>query len=670
MSTPPLTGLVDLVAEHLFNGLILSSGIFVGTVVLLPLIFRSDSWSAATRHRAWLLTFVCLASTPLLVVLKPARSSHETANQQIITNESVTRNVPAFALVRLPDPEPVNEQQTAPPAIRIGWWQKVDWPLALFAGWAFLTFICGLRLLAALYRLRTLHRSAQPVALAEQLLSSRPITVAESPLVSSPVAVGLWPAKVLLPVCFQSAFTLTEQRNVLLHEVAHLERFDDWATFLQQLLIAVFPINPFLWVISRLLQLHQEAACDDRVLAKTHQAKSYASLLARLADGNIERSLLASGVSRQGKQLYQRLTRILDSTRNRAVQPSWHKVMVVAIGLLGACAAGLVWLPAVVWAPEARASESQTPPASNNPEPSKRSLDPEIISLLTSCALNDPDPGVRQEAAFALSDHDGDDVTTALLSLLNESKDEEVKIAILHRLTPRRAADPRVKDKLNDLALHEKSIPIRTTAIELLSRHVDDNVINQLITIYRAANGFPIKAACLRGLGPTDSKIAREFLISIAKEDPEPEMRCIALRAIAKEQTFVDEFGFNGKRVAFAQVPDGMSGPIEPGALEAQRRLDEVPRAAQEELSQRLDVYRKKLDALNRLNEEAGIVTLRRGPLPDGQFGPPENRFFFLTPGPEERNDPHFQGPFAAPKRFPDEPKVDPSPKPSPSATE
>jgi beta-lactamase regulating signal transducer with metallopeptidase domain len=638
MSTPSLTHFADLVAEHLLNGLILSAGIFVGAVILIPLCFRADRWSAATRYWVSLLTFVLLASTPLLVGLKPAQPSRVVQSAPAAKNGSAVNNIPSSPLMGRLIREPISLERKAPPILKPSWLENVDWLLLLFAGWALVSFLCGLRLLAALYRLRVLHRSAKPVALAERLSSSRKITVAESSLVSSPVAVGLWSAKVLLPVGFQSQFSAAEQRNVLLHEIAHLERLDDWSTFLQQLVLAVFPINPFLWATNRILHLHQEAACDDRVLIETHQAKSYAHLLARLADGNTEPSLLASGVSRQGKQLYQRLTRILDGTRDRKVQPSVRNVAAAGIGLIGASVAGLVWLPAIVWTPTVRANEPENFAGPNGFEITRPSLDPEIVSLLTSSALNDPDPSVRQEATLALSDHDGSDVTAALLALFNQSKDEVIRLTILHRMTPRRAADPRVKEKLNDLALHETSVPIRTAAIELLSRNLDEQAINQLIAIYRTATSTIIKSACLRGLGVTDSKTAKEFLISIAKEDPDPQMRRVALRAIAGETPFVHEFVVGGKHL---QLPD--------------------------ELQQQNDVYRRRFDDMPRLRDDGGIIVTRRVPSPPEL--PPEDRFFFPGPRLQEGIGPHPQPP-VSPKQFLEEPKVDPSPKPSPSVTE
>jgi beta-lactamase regulating signal transducer with metallopeptidase domain len=639
MSTPLLTDFADLVANHLLNGLILSAGIFLGAVVLLPLCFRADRWSAATRHWVSLLTFVLLASTPLLVVLKPAQPSRVVQSAQPAKNEAAVNNIPPSPLMGRLIREPISMERKAPPVVKPSWLQNVDWLLLLFAGWALLSLVCVVRLLAALYRLSVLHRSAQPVVLNEPLCSSRRITIAESALVSSPVAVGLWPAKVLLPIGFQTQFSAAEQRNVLLHEIAHLERLDDWSTFLQQLLIAAFPINPFLWATNRISHLHQEAACDDRVLIETHQAKSYAHLLARLADGTIERSLLASGVSRQGKQLYQRLTRILDGTRNRNVKPSVRNAIAATLTLMGASIAGLVWLPAIVLTPTARASESENvvvgPDGVATIQPS---LDPEIVSLLTSSALNDPDPSVREEATLALSEHEGSDVTAALLALFNQSKDEQIRLTILHGMTPKRAADQRVKDKLNDLALHETSVPIRTTAIELLSRNLDEATINQLIAIYRAANSAIIKSVCLQGLGVTDSKTAKEFLISIAKEDPDPQLRRMALRAIAGENGFTQQFVLTGKQLQFSS----------------------------EEFPPQKELYRKNLDDLARLRDERGTIFSRRLPVPEGLS--PQNKFFFFAPRFQEGPGPYPELP-ALPRQFP-EPKVDPSPKPSPSVSE
>src|SRR5215469_17661794 len=144
MSIPPLTEFADLLAEHLLNGLVLSAGIFVGAVILLPLCFRADRWSAATRHWVSLLTFVLLASTPLLVVLKPVQPSPVVHSAQAAKNEPAVNNVPPSPLMGRLIREPISLERKAPPIVKPSWLQNVDWLLLLFAGWALLSLVCVL----------------------------------------------------------------------------------------------------------------------------------------------------------------------------------------------------------------------------------------------------------------------------------------------------------------------------------------------------------------------------------------------------------------------------------------------------------------------------------------------------------------------------------------------
>ncbi len=202
------------------------------------------------------------------------------------------------------------------------WLRWIDWPLAIAISWASLVVACLFRLALAVNRLRLLHRSARPLTVSTNLASRRKITIAESSLISSPVAVGLWSPKVLLPSDF--VLSAEDRENVLRHEIAHLERFDDWLNLVQQLCIALFPINPGLWILRRRLRLQEEIACDDWTLLGANDPKNYANLLTRLAAKHRREPLLASGVSRSGKQLYHRVSRILDRNCNRRLKPRFR----------------------------------------------------------------------------------------------------------------------------------------------------------------------------------------------------------------------------------------------------------------------------------------------------------------------------------------------------------
>ena len=131
MSIPPLTEFADLLAEHLLNGLVLSAGIFVGAVILLPLCFRADRWSAATRHWVSLLTFVLLASTPLLVALKPAQPTPIVDNTSVVQNDAAASKTSSSQLMGRLIREPISLERKAPPIVTQDWVKNVDWLLLL-----------------------------------------------------------------------------------------------------------------------------------------------------------------------------------------------------------------------------------------------------------------------------------------------------------------------------------------------------------------------------------------------------------------------------------------------------------------------------------------------------------------------------------------------------------
>src|SRR5262249_34466944 len=109
-----------------------------------------------------------------------------------------------------------------------GWVQTIDWPVIVAAVWAGLA--CGLLvpLLLALNSPWILHRPVRIPMLPESFTSRRRIRLAESALVQAPVAMA---PKVLLPSALVAQYSVDDWHRVLRHEMAHLERYDDWSNF-------------------------------------------------------------------------------------------------------------------------------------------------------------------------------------------------------------------------------------------------------------------------------------------------------------------------------------------------------------------------------------------------------------------------------------------------------
>jgi hypothetical protein len=401
------------------------------------------------------------------------------------------------------------------------------------------------RLFLALNSLWILHRRVRILPLPENLTSRRRIQLAESALVHAPVAVGLWAPKVLLPSALAAQLSSDDRNRVLRHEIAHLERYDDWSNFFQRIFIAFNPFNPFLWLIGNELRLVREIVCDDWVVAESSHAKSYAQLLTRLAVTSPGSLALASGVSRSGRQLYRRVARILDTKCDRKLRPSWATTTLAGIGLLATAVAGICWLPAVTWTSDLQAQDANPAPEAGPSSPEatdvppehgqldkKEAADPEIIALLKNSALNDSDPRVREQAVASLVTIENDQATEALLRLLDDSKEDRTKVFILRTLSHRRSADPRIREKLSEFAARNQSLPVRLAALDQLAKNADAGAVDQFIAIYRSASEQPVKGSCLCGLARIGSKPARDFLMATAKDDPDPDLRRVALRVL------------------------------------------------------------------------------------------------------------------------------------------
>jgi beta-lactamase regulating signal transducer with metallopeptidase domain len=365
-----------ILAEHLVNGLILSAAIYLAFRILRPLFLSRRRGSAATSHRVLSLVFVALAITPMLSRLQPVRVSVNGHGQRPPT---VSVAVPGLQEPSVLDGQIQETLLGEPESFKplfFGWVQTIDWPVIVAAVWAGLVCVLLVRLLLALNSLWILHRRVRILVLPESFTSRRRIWLAESALVQAPVAIGLWAPKVLLPSAQVARYSVDDWHRVLRHEMAHLERYDDWSNFFQRLLIAFNPFNPFLWLVGNELRLVREIVCDDWVVAESRHAKSYAQLLTRLAVASRGSPVLASGVSRAGRQLCLRVARILDTKCDRKLKPSWVTTTLAALGLLGTSVAGICWLPAVTWTSNVQAQNAGPSPATS-PSP------PETTDALT-----------------------------------------------------------------------------------------------------------------------------------------------------------------------------------------------------------------------------------------------------------------------------------------------
>jgi hypothetical protein len=102
--------------------------------------------------------------------------------------------------------------------------------------------------------------------------------------------------------------------RVIVHEAAHLERYDDWVDLAVRIALAIAYFSPALWFARSRLELEREIACDDRVVRECGGGREYARLLVSTA-GGIGRPI---GLALSSQRLVLRVESILAVERNRS----------------------------------------------------------------------------------------------------------------------------------------------------------------------------------------------------------------------------------------------------------------------------------------------------------------------------------------------------------------
>ncbi|HEX2781350.1 MAG TPA: M56 family metallopeptidase, partial [Gemmatimonadaceae bacterium] len=158
--------------------------------------------------------------------------------------------------------------------------------------WTVGAFLALLPLFFGVLQLRAIGRRARDIEsdalddyaarLARTLGIRRVVRVVEGEGAATPMTWGVLHPVVLVPQGFEH-WPEPRQRDVLLHELAHVARFDCLTQHLARVLCALHWYNPLAWIASRRLRIERERACDDRVLLAGARASDYADHILTIA---------------------------------------------------------------------------------------------------------------------------------------------------------------------------------------------------------------------------------------------------------------------------------------------------------------------------------------------------------------------------------------------------
>jgi beta-lactamase regulating signal transducer with metallopeptidase domain len=135
-------------------------------------------------------------------------------------------------------------------------------------------------------------------------------------------------------------------RSVLIHEMAHVKRFDSFTLLFARVVCSIFWFIPTVWIAYRNLHMEQEKSCDEYAVGEGIEADRYARHLLNVVRVVRGRVLLTGiFISRGRKKMLEK--RILHLLRPGALKFLSKKKVFIAIALVGF----LLLLPILVFNP-------------------------------------------------------------------------------------------------------------------------------------------------------------------------------------------------------------------------------------------------------------------------------------------------------------------------------
>lgn len=222
----------------------------------------------------------------------------------------------------------------------------VRWSLAIAALWLAVSMVRAVKLAIGAVQLRGIWKRATPVEMStgwDSALAAagwRGATVCTSADVDRPSVIGFFSPRILIPREMFEPLTTSELEQIVLHEMGHLRRADDWINLLQKISLVLVPLNPVLLWIERRLCFERELACDDAVLRFTGAPKAYATCLTNLAEQRLGRRAVALSLGAWEKQseLVQRVHSILRRSEGMGRTQAGVVMGVLVLGLIGGAA--------------------------------------------------------------------------------------------------------------------------------------------------------------------------------------------------------------------------------------------------------------------------------------------------------------------------------------------
>jgi len=542
------------------------ASIALGAAWLLSLALRRAA--AATRHAVWNAALASLLALPVISLVLPRwELPSAEANRPALlmpAPSAITAATTPSAAPAVPGEHDHDTLMSAPMPARRGANPAV---VILFGLWA-LGAAFGLgRLSAGWAAACRLVRRARPLPTGDADVAvrdlsillgvHRPVRVLASDTLSVPVNCGLFRPVILLPTG-AAQWTAERLRVVLLHELAHVHRWDYASMIATEAARALYWMNPLVWLAARAANVELERACDDEVLRAGTRSVEYAQHLYDIAaslgaDRSPRGALAMAAPSTLGTRVGAILSAGMDRSplRPRALAGAAAAALLIgiplaSIQLLGegreaaADRASIRLLTAgdpdtrshAAWLLGNRRSARAMEPLTmrlRDDNPTVRGMAAWALGTIGSRealaalegALHDSDADVREMAVLAVAEI-GDRGAVELLAPLARDPEMGVRGVLTHAL--HQLGGGRAGEVLGGMMLHDADDHVRNMAIWSYRLTLGNDATPLLLEALRARNPDDRQAAA-RNLGELADARALDGLASALHGDSVPSVR-------------------------------------------------------------------------------------------------------------------------------------------------
>jgi len=307
----PLTDMAEAIGAALPVGidLLLRATIVLAIIQLLLVALKRRS--AAARHFVVTLGLSALVALPILMfalpdtrlaILPPDSSAQAVAapteslphgTWKTGSDDGVARSEDFREVARAISATGLADQRALSAATGVLWLGE-NWQILALTGLTLIPILFLARILMGMVAVMLVARAAEPagekwmhreLASATRRLSvARPIRMLLSDRINVPLVWGFLRPVLILPASSRN-WSRERFRVVILHEVAHVRRFDVLSLMVGRLATALYWFHPLSWMVEREGRRECERACDDLVLRTGARASDYADHLLGIAAG-------------------------------------------------------------------------------------------------------------------------------------------------------------------------------------------------------------------------------------------------------------------------------------------------------------------------------------------------------------------------------------------------